>query len=668
MRLSGILALCGGFLLLFADMSAWPATIAVNVSDANPAPANPCTLAQAIYAANLANNPGDTTPTGATTSFPLSDSATTSTGSCSAGTLGLNTIDLTPVAGQTITYSAADNYWYGPNALPPIASTIAIEGHGVGLIVSSSVTRLRFFFVGADASSASTPGYNTPGPGNLTLHNLSLSGGRQLGGNSGGFAGGSGGGGSGMGGAVFNQGTLTLDAVTMRGNWATGGNGGGAGGVVSGGGGMGADDDGNGNGGGMGGAVPSGAAEVGSTGGGVPGGAGGGSDSGLAGSGGSAVANTTTCGNTGNYPGGSGGDGGGGGGAHLCGYSGGGGGGYAGGSGGSGALSPASNGGGFGGGGNGGQSGNPGGGGGGGGGIGGGGGVGIYYIAGFGSGGGGGFGGGGGSSVYTTAGGGGGGDGGFAGGGASAVGGGHGGFAGGSGDSSGVGSGGGGGGLGGAIFNHFGHVTVLNSTLTANIAIGGASYFDTSTGGRGLGGAIFNLNGTLSVIFSTLDANAADDGSAIYCLAYNGPSSVGSTSAALTLNNSIFANSVAGYGHDLVVDQPANTAGGINVATASIATSGKNLVMTAETLNNAPAMPTFDLTSDPQLGSLGNYGGPTPTKLPKVGSPVINAGDPSGAPGTDQRGLPRTAPGVDIGADQRQATEDTIFLDTFEGY
>ena len=79
-------------------------------------------------------------------------------------------------------------------------------------------------------------------------------------------------------------------------------------------------------------------------------------------------------------------------------------------------------------------------------------------------------------------------------------------------------------------------------------------------------------------------------------------------------------------------------------------------------------MPTFDLTSDPQLGSLGNYGGPTLTKLPKVGSPVINAGDPTGAPGTDQRGLPRTAPTVDIGADQRQAVEDTIFLDTFEGY
>jgi hypothetical protein len=90
--------------------------------------------------------------------------------------------------------------------------------------------------------------------------------------------------------------------------------------------------------------------------------------------------------------------------------------------------------------------------------------------------------------------------------------------------------------------------------------------------------------------------------------------------------------------------------------------------MTAETLNNAPALPAFDLTVDPQLGSLGNYGGLTPTKLPKVGSPVINAGDPSGAPGTDQRGLPRTALGVEFGADQGQAMEDTIFLDTFEGY
>lgn len=662
MRLPGI-ALCGGFLLLLAVTSVWPAMIAVNVSDANPAPANPCTLAQAIYVANLANNPGDTTPTGATTIAPLSDSATTSAGSCSAGTFGLNTIDLTPVAGQTITYSAADNYWYGPNALPPIASTIAIEGHGVSLIIPNTVTRLRFFFIGADASSASTPGYNTPGPGNLTLHNLSLSGGHQLGG--GGSAGESAGGGAGMGGAVFNQGALTLVAVTMHGNWATGGIGGGP----SGGGGMGADADANGDGGGMGGAVPGGTAEAGSSGGGVPGGAGGGLASGLAGSGGSAVGNTSTCGNAGNYLGGSGGDGGGGGGAHACGYSGGGGGGYGGGSGGSGAISPASNGGGFGGGGQGGFPGggiNPTGGGGGGGGVGGGGGAGTNYIASTGAGGGGGFGGGGGGGFDISAGS---GNGGFGGGGANAVGSaGHGGFAGGNGDSSGTGSSGGGGGLGGAIFNHFGRVTLLNGTLTNNVATGGVSYGGNSTGGSGFGGAIFNLNGTLNVSFSTLDANAADDGSAIYNLAYNGSSSVGSTSAALTLNNTILANSVAGYGHDLVVDQPANTAGGINVATANIAVTGKNLVMTAEKLNNAPTMPTFDLTSDPQLGSLGNYGGLTPTKLPKVGSPVINAGDPTGAPSTDQRGLPRTASGVDIGADQRQAIEDTIFLDTFEGY
>ena len=39
-----------------------------------------------------------------------------------------DTITLT--AGCTYTFTAPDNHWYGPNALPAIASTITIEGNG----------------------------------------------------------------------------------------------------------------------------------------------------------------------------------------------------------------------------------------------------------------------------------------------------------------------------------------------------------------------------------------------------------------------------------------------------------------------------------------------------------------------------------------------------------
>jgi hypothetical protein len=42
-----------------------------------------------------------------------------------------NTIEL--ATGSTYTLSAADNYWYGPNALPAIASNLTIEGKGATL-------------------------------------------------------------------------------------------------------------------------------------------------------------------------------------------------------------------------------------------------------------------------------------------------------------------------------------------------------------------------------------------------------------------------------------------------------------------------------------------------------------------------------------------------------
>ncbi len=81
-------------------------------------------------------------------------------GTCSGAQAGANTIELSTYAGQTITFSidVPDNFWYGPNALPPIASNITIEGHGTTLFIQNGTSpRLRFFFVGADAASPQTP-------------------------------------------------------------------------------------------------------------------------------------------------------------------------------------------------------------------------------------------------------------------------------------------------------------------------------------------------------------------------------------------------------------------------------------------------------------------------------------------------------------------------------
>ena len=56
------------------------------------------------------------------------------------------------------------------------------------------------------------------------------------------------------------------------------------------------------------------------------------------------------------------------------------------------------------------------------------------------------------------------------------------------------------------------------------------------------------------------------------------------------------------------------------------------------------------------LGSLQNNGGPTPTLALLSGSPAIDAGDPTAAPATDQRGLARVVNGIiDIGAFELQA-------------
>ena len=49
---------------------------------------------------------------------------------------GADVIELAP--GCTYTLTAVDNYWYGPNGLPPIASEITIEGNGATIARSAT--------------------------------------------------------------------------------------------------------------------------------------------------------------------------------------------------------------------------------------------------------------------------------------------------------------------------------------------------------------------------------------------------------------------------------------------------------------------------------------------------------------------------------------------------
>ncbi len=585
-------------------------------------------------------------------------------------------------SGATYTLSQADNYWYGPNGLPPIFTSITIEGNGATIQRSGAAPKFRFFYV-AGPFHRLPAGGSPPTPGNLTLRNLELNGGLARGGNAGAGAGG----GAGMGGAIFNQGTLLLDGVTATANTAqggmggddstTGGGGGGLGGNGGGfeGGGGGFETDGtaggpvagiSGNGGGFlaaeGGTggddlTPvlgmGGTSAIGGNGGngistGMPnqsaGGGGGGFKAGADG----ATATTAT--------GGAGADGGGNGGDSSTSYGGSGGGGGAFGGGGGGATTFAGSGGG-----------GVGGGGGGGGVFGGGGGFGAGGGDGF-EGGTGGFGGG--AGEYNV--------GGFGGGGGSLS---TGGPFGGDGSVSdgGLRGGGGGGGLGGVIFNHVGTVTIRNSTLTGNTARGGAAAdvnIGSGGGGAGLGGAIFNLAGSVTLENATVAGNTVQGGSGgtgadsshsgqpgqgVGGAVFNHFTSTGiglsalaspPTAATLIVKNSILADSTDGAG-----GTPADC-----YATASVSVltlQGNNLFETDATSPNACGGGMV-LTGDPQLGALQNNGGSTRTRAIDSSSPAFNAGDNTTCLGVDQRDVTRPqGPTCDLGAFEAEVASPT---------
>jgi len=598
------------------------------VTDAGGSTVNTCTLAQAIALANFFASGIDPTAIG---------SQTTSAGTCTGAAAGGNVIGILV---PKIVLTGIDNYWYGPNALPPIASAIVIVGSGtagtgttlvaqhVGDPMPTTANAFRFFYVSG--------GYDGELPnGSLFLQGITLQGGYAKGGNSD-----VGGGGAGMGGAIFNQGNLTLSDVSLIGNSARGGRIDEANALYSGGG-MGAD------GGGFGGAIGSGWGGNGSSGS-ISGGGGGGGGFISGSSGGTASANGASGGGNGGLggdgasfplqPGGAAGDGGGGSGSGNAVYPGDAGGAF--GFGGGGGISAGR---------------------GGGGGVGGGG-----SAVGASSGGGGGFGGGGGA----------GGGGGFGGGGGGY---GYGGFGGGSGLID-LGRGAGGAGMGGAIFNHAGTVYLINVTATGNGAYGGAGYVPAGNG-SGLGAVLFNLNGTVTIDFSTLagntlasnnalaDSKGPEDGT-VYSLAYGNKIQDGSASSAtLTIHNRIVHGTQADGG--LQNDVVANVVNGANTNASSVAYAGSNFVQRSSHLNGAIQSGSLPSTDDPLLGSLSVYSASTyllpvlqigsNSKAYNAAPSCVEADGSTTLPG-DERGAARPYDAVcDVGAYEFDG--DYIFAD-----
>ena len=246
-----------------------------------------------------------------------------------------------------------------------------------------------------------------------------------------------------------------------------------------------------------------------------------------------------------------------------------------------------------------------------------------------GGGGGGGFGGGGGGRGFNS--GLGGGPGGFGGGGGGGGLAGSGGFGGGAGGGSSDG-GGGGAALGGTIFNNQGVVTVSGCTVS-NCNVRGGSPSGSAGSGEAFGAGIFSLNGTLTILNCTFGAavSVTNGGDGVYVLASSGTANV-------RIDNTVMTKHQSG-----VTAFEAFTFGG------TLTDAGTNNWF--ETQLGAVNM-TFT-TGDPMLDVLASNGGPTQTRAPMTGSPLIDAGS-NGAPGLasfDQRGAPRISNGtVDIGA------------------
>lgn len=181
------------------------------------------------------------------------------------------------------------------------------------------------------------------------------------------------------------------------------------------------------------------------------------------------------------------------------------------------------------------------------------------------------------------------------------------------------------------------NVTISGNTTTAK---GGGLYSSVGY----VGAAMPRGTGTLTIESSTIAGNGAATGGGVVAAAKGNN---------ITLHDSIIANNTA-----TTADADVN---GTFVANYNFIKDA-----TGATLNGG----NNTIGVDPALGPLTVNGGPTPTLLPTLGSPVIDAGDPFFAPppSTDQRGLPRVAGvHIDIGAVERQTPEDVIFRNGFEG-
>ncbi|HEX3122996.1 MAG TPA: choice-of-anchor Q domain-containing protein [Rhodanobacteraceae bacterium] len=166
-----------------------------------------------------------------------------------------------------------------------------------------------------------------------------------------------------------------------------------------------------------------------------------------------------------------------------------------------------------------------------------------------------------------------------------------------------------------------GTATLDNCTIASNVASAGA-------------GAITNVNsgGAASTVTLTNCTIVDNTGPSAGGITTDGSGGTATTNLKNTIVSGNSPSNLAGIGVSAhVVSQGNNLAGD---------DGGGFLIGAGDVVN-----------TDPQLSPIGRYGGKMQTLLPRLTSPAVNAGNNTGAPATDQRGVPRPIGGtVDIGA------------------
>ncbi|MCA9917244.1 MAG: hypothetical protein KC445_04795 [Anaerolineales bacterium] len=214
-------------------------------------------------------------------------------------------------------------------------------------------------------------------------------------------------------------------------------------------------------------------------------------------------------------------------------------------------------------------------------------------------------------------------------------------------------------GQGGAIYHQSatsnGPLSISNSTFMNNNA-------HATDGSASSGGALWLLDAPVTITSSTFDGNDATTPIALAADDWRrGFGGAIRTSEATTIVNSTLVNNTAGFVGGALAG-PATVRNSIIAhndgdnpwdiqenCTVELTNGGNNIQFPQKTTGNWNDYECFggQTAVNPQLGSLGDYGGPTPTVPLLASSPAINAG--SSCPATDQRGFARN--GIcDIGA------------------